>query len=549
MEQAEQPTFETERIQELKNERIYLQKKIFTKWMNTFLQDDLKVDDLFQDLSDGRVLIRLLESISGERVGRIARGKQRIHKLENVSKSLMFLQKSVKLESIGPEDIVDGKQDLILGLIWMIILRFQISKVENESGSQDAKSAKEALLLWCQRKTKGYTGVDIKNFTSSWRNGLAFNALIHKHRPDLLNFSKLQPQQHRSNLGTAFDIAEQKLGVAKILDPEDLDNPRLDEKSVMTYVSMLYQCFAKMKHEETGGKRVAKILDVIIDIDNMKKKYTNLVQELLDWIAMTIKSLDGNVPKTNSLLQKSMNEFKALRSVEKPQKYKERANIEELFFVIQTKSNAYRLRPYCPPDGKGLKDINIAWQQLEKGEHQREIRLREELARQERLSQLVERFEKKARLRESWLDDMLAVIETEEKSKSLQVSDASVSLKRHEALEIDVKAREIKIKSVNDICAKLSREMYEGFHDIQGRQDQVSKKWKHLLDRLQKRRVFLVTLCEVTPIVSEIEKLCSQLKEAEGDTVADCFPTYKLQELQGGEVCVRLKCPESSAVG
>ena len=62
-------------------------------------------------------------------------------------------------------------------------------------------------------------------------------------------------------------------------------------------------------------------------------------------------------------------------------RYKERANIEELFFVIQTKRNAYRLRPYCPPDGKGLKDINIAWQQLEKGEHQREIRLREELAR------------------------------------------------------------------------------------------------------------------------------------------------------------------------
>lgn len=62
-------------------------------------------------------------------------------------------------------------------------------------------------------------------------------------------------------------------------------------------------------------------------------------------------------------------------------RYIERANIEELFFIIQTKSNAYRLKNYRPPDGAGLPDINAAWQELEKGEHQREIRLREELAR------------------------------------------------------------------------------------------------------------------------------------------------------------------------
>ena len=62
-------------------------------------------------------------------------------------------------------------------------------------------------------------------------------------------------------------------------------------------------------------------------------------------------------------------------------RYIERANIEELFFVIQTKINANRLKPYLPPAGKTLSDINAAWQELEKAEHRREIRLREELAR------------------------------------------------------------------------------------------------------------------------------------------------------------------------
>ncbi|CAH2208606.1 jg27131, partial [Pararge aegeria aegeria] len=92
----------------------------------------------------------------------------------------------VRLESIGAEDIVDGNPRLILGLIWTIILRFQIQEIEidvdEENESSEKKSAKDALLLWCQRKTSGYHGVHIHNFTDSWRSGLGFNALIHAHR-------------------------------------------------------------------------------------------------------------------------------------------------------------------------------------------------------------------------------------------------------------------------------------------------------------------------------------------------------------------------------
>lgn len=71
-------------------------------------------------------------------------------------------------------------------------------------------------------KTAGYPNVNIRNFTTSWRDGLAFNALIHKHRPDLIQYEKLQKSNALYNLKNAFDVAEGSLGLTKLLDAEGL---------------------------------------------------------------------------------------------------------------------------------------------------------------------------------------------------------------------------------------------------------------------------------------------------------------------------------------
>ncbi|KAE8288243.1 Spectrin beta chain, non-erythrocytic 2 [Larimichthys crocea] len=135
-----------------------VQKKTFTKWVNSHLgRVTCRIGDLYTDLRDGRMLIRLLEVLSGEQLPKPTKGRMRIHCLENVDKALQFLkEQKVHLENMGSHDIVDGNHRLTLGLIWTIILRFQIQDISVETeDNKEKKSAKDALLLWCQMKTAG----------------------------------------------------------------------------------------------------------------------------------------------------------------------------------------------------------------------------------------------------------------------------------------------------------------------------------------------------------------------------------------------------------
>nr|WHA03778.1 spectrin beta [Homo sapiens] len=162
--------FERSRIKALADEREVVQKKTFTKWVNSHLaRVSCRITDLYKDLRDGRMLIKLLEVLSGEMLPKPTKGKMRIHCLENVDKALQFLKEQrVHLENMGSHDIVDGNHRLVLGLIWTIILRFQIQDivVQTQEG-RETRSAKDALLLWCQMKTAGYPHVNVTNFTSS----------------------------------------------------------------------------------------------------------------------------------------------------------------------------------------------------------------------------------------------------------------------------------------------------------------------------------------------------------------------------------------------
>ncbi|XP_067844818.1 alpha-actinin-2 isoform X1 [Heptranchias perlo] len=513
------------------------QRKTFTAWCNSHLRKaGTQIENIEDDFRNGLKLMLLLEVISGERLPKPDKGKMRFHKIANVNKALDYISsKGVKLVSIGAEEIVDGNVKMTLGMIWTIILRFAIQDI-----SVEETSAKEGLLLWCQRKTAPYKNVNVQNFHTSWKDGLAFCALIHRHRPDLIDYSKLQKDDAVYNLNLALEVAEKELDIPKMLDAEDIVNtPKPDERALMTYVSCFYHAFAGAEQAEMAANRICKILAVNQENEKSMEDYEKLASELLLWIQRTIPWLENHTPeKTMQAMQQKLEDFRDYRRLHKPPKIHEKCQLEINFNTLQTKLRISNRPAFMPSEGKMVSDIAGAWQRLEQVEKGYEEWLLNEIRRLERLDHLAEKFRQKATIQEMWAHgkDYLLM---QKDYESASLAEVRALLRKHEAFESDLAAHQDRVEQIAAIAQELNELDYHNAVGINERCQKICDQWDNLGTHTQKRRE---TLERTEKLLETIDQLFLEFAkrsapfnnwiEGAMEDLQDMFIVHTIEEIQ-----------------
>lgn len=237
------------------------------------------------------------------------------------------------------------------------------------------------MLLWCQRKTACYEEVEIRDFSSSWNNGLAFCALLDIHRPDLIDYDALDKSDHKGNTALAFRIATEEIGIPALLDVEDVcDVAKPDERSLMTYIAYWFHAFSQLDRIETAGRRVEKFVEVMQGAWSMQHSFEERMRELLKQIH-EVKNTWQNARflGTYADAKAQHTQFSAYKRTLKRAWVAERADLVSLLGNIKTKLSTYRLKDYDPPATLSLPNLDKEWKLLLQSENKRSMQINEKI--------------------------------------------------------------------------------------------------------------------------------------------------------------------------
>ncbi|KAM9834662.1 smoothelin-like 1 isoform 1-T1 [Syngnathus typhle] len=147
---------------------------------------------------------------------------------------------------------------------------FKIQK--SSTASATGSSIKQRMLQWCRSKTQHYQGVNIENFSSSWCDGMAFCALIHRYFPDAYDYNALKPTEREKNFTLAFKTAESLADCWPLLEVPDMlmmgNHP--DPMCVFTYVQALCQSLSKIEKEKKEKEEKEKEKEEKVNADEGK---------------------------------------------------------------------------------------------------------------------------------------------------------------------------------------------------------------------------------------------------------------------------------------
>lgn len=257
------------------------------------------VVDLFEDLRDGTVLIRLISSLTNEKL-KLQRGNLVFHRRNNINNALQaLLDHGVKLVNISSDDIEGGNPKLTLALVWQIALSFNGQQLVNNLG---ATSLEKNLLQWATSYTQPH-GFPVLNFHSSWSDGRAFLYILHANLPNgHVDLNRLLALPAIGRLQQAFTVAREELNIEQLLDPEDVYTTKPDKKSILMYVMSIYHALQSRPSEqlpppvkENADEPVSNLLDVVLLEDKEESANIQVIENYQD-----NDDDDNDIPVNNS---------------------------------------------------------------------------------------------------------------------------------------------------------------------------------------------------------------------------------------------------------
>ncbi|XP_017053679.1 dystonin isoform X35 [Drosophila ficusphila] len=335
-------------------------------------------------------------------------------------------------------------------------------------GKEDNVSAREALLRWARRSTARYPGVRVNDFTSSWRDGLAFSALVHRNRPDLLDWRKARNDRPRERLETAFHIVEKEYGVTRLLDPEDVDTNEPDEKSLITYISSLYDVFPEPPS-----------IHPLFDMESQRRvhEYRDLAQQFIYWCREKTAYLqERSFPPTLIEMKRLLSDLQRFRSEEVSVRKREKSKLiqiykelERYFETVGEVDVEAELRPDA---------IEKAWYRMNTALQDREVILQQEIERLERLQRLADKVQREIKHVDQKLTDLETRIGEEgRRIERLHPVDAKSIV---EALETEIRHLEEPIQDMNQDCHVLNEGRYPHVSELHKKVNKLHQRWAQL---------------------------------------------------------------------
>ncbi|NWX97649.1 UTRO protein, partial [Nothoprocta ornata] len=473
------------------------------------------VKDMFTDLKDGRKLLDLLEGLTGKPLPK-ERGSTRVHALNNVNRVLQVLhQNNVELVNIGGTDIVDGNHKLTLGLLWSIILHWQVKDVmKNIMSDLQQTNSEKILLSWVRQCTRPYSQVNVLNFTTSWADGLAFNALVHRHKPELFSWDKVINMSPVERLEHAFSIAKNHLGIEKLLDPEDVAVQLPDKKSIIMYLTSLFEVLPKQVtmedirevetlprrykqecedgefsmqqavglEEEQGGSR-AETPSTVTEVDMDLDSYQVALEEVLTWLLSAEDTF-----REQEEISDDVEEVKEQFSTHEAFMMELTEHQSSVGSVLQAGNQLVAQGNLSPEEEYEIQEqmqlLNSRWEELRVESMDRQSRLHDMLMelQKQQLQQLSD-----------WLtatEERIQHMEAQLLAEDLEALQKQ--LEEHKSLQSDLEAEQVKVNSLTHMVVIVDESSGEGATALLEEQLQrLGERWTAVCRWTEERRLKL----------------------------------------------------------